>query len=1387
MADPVTIGVLGAVAARLIGNATDLNLCSLAASVIGARADAFAMDTYERIRARLGRADTADPLRDNDHLARGTVRAALLATLSCVDRVLEGEDADALSAGNSKAPKALKKQLACLIANLESADARGGRAVNRRRFEAALAEGALLLGAPDLDEAGFEVIGRQNRPAAGKNATDADVSSFRDARTRILPGIDESVTNKVLDWGEYPASVRDHVGTAVHCGFFDLEEHWLNDFGHFYAAELRQDTNLYRIATVIHADRVDSSLSRIEASVDDANALWKTASENYEGLGERLDELNSATAQMLEALDEVRKRFALDGNDVFVRFASSGGPSAGADGDYSSFYFAREEDDFVGRDDALAQIRERLLDDPRDFAWMAVCGDAATGKSRLAFQLLEENEARWRLSGFVRSEVIRNADVSIRSGQSISDPALFVLDYAGNNPEKCASFIEKCAALARSADFPIRAVVLVRRPSDRFFSFVKNSEGLAASECQVAFDYEDKRNLDSRALMLEPLAEPEILAMMRSRMVLTAQSADPGSTPAAVRDTDDAQLLEYLDYFDSKRRPLFAAMVADALQRNALSRDSLGEGQEQARLRLFWEYLESQYMKRWRHAAESESILDRHLTFATLSTMCRGLTDAGWLRLRNDASFGEAAKVMLPANEEDLTAGEPDAYLKEGSALQAIVGSRRKSDDYPYPILEPDLIGESLLLLALGEGGERLCGENSVVARHRRKYLRDMAWVADPDGSAFFAGLVAEDFPDHARDLSWLLPTRPAKENAVARSILLRNLASVAIDAFRDRAAELRDIERVEALVERFDFNEEAPDEAVNHYAEALDGLGERVSFVINKSRLPRDRIKPVALEDPQKSGRMIFGSASAYDDPEELLPTASGVAAGDLGAVSRRSAGDDGMQAAYLKSDAATAERALVFLRKAFDVGESHIFGSRPFETRLRFAHVVRHALASVFWSNRSDPGKFGFANTPLSDDEAARRLAFADSLEARLGGDSPDEETIALAALLTHIVIYAEAGEAADRGRLVYQAICNLIDHVGFRRSDTAAQAIGFLNNYSVQLFNSVKDEEPAVARERFDDLRRRARQLAEGALELPGLRRRERRTIISAYCNVIHRVAKAFRSHKLPADEILKDGISDFISFGRTHGYDPIRAPVVDMCALFLGVAEEQGIPVGDFASDLEHIATAAGFDGMGLNDQYWTDMPYALLKFATCEPSSWPAMRKVIARMASDGGMRVRDELAGVLQSRALDGSLDAARGVDLVEIADPVDCRRPDLRLATFAAALQAGQSDWAADEIDRWWTTGDTDDDLRARVLAFNAFSIFARWQGVDDPQVRKNRSRLIRILKADGEDDGSADSKIRRVHDVAAADAAAMLARLEIAAGQPPDDWIMCTGASDG
>lgn len=1078
--------------------------------------------------------------------------------------------------------------------------------------------------------------------------------------------------------------------------------------------------------------------------------------------------LTRDTLAKLKAAEDRRNGFKLGASQVF--FSPQVAQQGGVRESFKSFYFGEQADGFLGRAAVLAAIRERLLapDPDRPFRWAAICGDAGTGKSRLALHLLQSEVAGWPLSGFVRAGFVRNADQAMTDLSGISGPTLFVVDYAGGSPEACCTFLERCAQLAGDAPYPIRALVLVRRSDDRFFDLIRDGiDDAAAINSQLRFSSAEGGDDFSGAWQLEGLGDADTRALMAERIARVG--ADTGTAIGV-----DEDLLALLDDYDETRRPLFALIVAEMLAHGLVRvrhTRHTGTSREEAQLRLLWDYLAHQHVRWRKHRVgdggrdpdDDKDAIDRHLSFLILSTMCRGLADSDWQRLFDNQVLGEDAAALLPGHPDHpgRAAARGVPLLDEKNLLAALSGAVRSGKQALYPILEPDLVGESLVLMAFHARGDEICSSD-IVAEQRRLFLRRFGWCADPAGMAFFTVLVAQDFPEHAAQFHWLLDEENA-DNAPYRARLFRNLVRVTSGPLRTRAAAMADVARFEQLLADFPTDPAHDTDVQREHAAGVRDIAEQLVFIINKSRAPRIATDVAPLDDKQ-------GRRDAFDQAAR--------------STGRQAAPGDGQAIYDLHSDAETVARALVVLRGLCEVSIETALSAAGFALRKPHADIVASALNTVFWRDR-ESSEHGFAATPPDAEEIAARDRLAERVEQSLKVDPDGEVTVAVAAYLTSAIIYAEQGDDCTRGCIAFDAVRALSDIDGFTLADTLHAALRLIVNHSFneaqsRLDRKVEGEAPPP----LDDIVRVASALFRKAIGLTDLTEGLRRPIGTTWCDIVTRLA--YYEGQCGRDPLpgLIEGQRLYADFIAAQGGVQVTRDTIDLFNALCGAQREAGCTDEDTLRDYAAHVRSHGFDTESLNDRSWTNLRYHW--WLLCE--SQPAVRADISNLAVAAcdqiGERAAGELAAALADwlpkAALDGEwIDELAGHALGWPNGGIASdRRAALRLALFAQRLINGRDDAVFADLERLWCDGEGGDLLSGQAEALACLRVLVGWYGVADARLATWRRRLLDLFAVPP--GPMAHSEARRALNDAALAAATSFAQFEIALGGEPDDWLL-------
>jgi hypothetical protein len=201
---------------------------------------------------------------------------------------------------------------------------------------------------------------------------------------------------------------------------------------------------------------------------------------------------------------------------------------------------------FLGREAALAELDEFLnAERNQPFTWWLVTAGGGAGKTRLARELcLRMRRRAWR-AGFLPSSFV--ADTSALDAWSPRTPTLIVADYVMKRIEEIR---ELAARLARRAGLPPLRLLLLEREAGKVF---KNQFlGSDQSNREVI----EQARYQPEPLSLSELSEDEIWGLVE---------ACPWLPNAARVPLTRNEFFKRLDQLDSRRRPLVAMILAEAL------------------------------------------------------------------------------------------------------------------------------------------------------------------------------------------------------------------------------------------------------------------------------------------------------------------------------------------------------------------------------------------------------------------------------------------------------------------------------------------------------------------------------------------------------------------------------------------------------------------------------------------------------------------------------------------------------------------------------------------------------------------------------------------------------------------------------------------------------
>jgi hypothetical protein len=366
-------------------------------------------------------------------------------------------------------------------------------------------------------------------------------------------------------------------------------------------------------------------------------------------------------------------------------------------GGLNRFFFGTQKIPLVGRDADLAALDE-FLGGPAPFAWWLVAGPGGLGKSRLALELCLRHGMVWR-AGFLPSDYTA---YDFRTWKP-SQPTLIVVDYVMSRAKAIGELIRTLYLRRNELLFPVRVLLLER-----------DTEG----------DWLDRlhgrRGRDRAALLTARHAEPHVLKPLSSE--------DLWKTIAFMLDDvgqphpDKAATMSLLRSIDPEGRPLFAALLADALAAGV-------RPPHWNRQVLVEQVLEREEANWW----EPAGVSDQDKNLLALATLSGGLN-------RGDRH--------PPAIAERLASFSPQRY-------RTMIGEDAAERLAP---LQPDIVGELFVL-------ERLSPANAADALVDA--FRDAAWnEKQGTGIADFLYRAASDFAPHEA-----LPrlAKPATETSAER------------------------------------------------------------------------------------------------------------------------------------------------------------------------------------------------------------------------------------------------------------------------------------------------------------------------------------------------------------------------------------------------------------------------------------------------------------------------------------------------------------------------------------------------------------------------------------------------------------------------------------------
>ena len=373
---------------------------------------------------------------------------------------------------------------------------------------------------------------------------------------------------------------------------------------------------------------------------------------------------------------------------------------------------------FVGRDQEMAMLEEFLADERRAFQWWRVIAAGGSGKSRLALELC------WRkfLDGWTVG-FLEPTDPDVWDKWRVERDTLIVVDYtiAKWDPYKVAEIIFHLAGQAG----PQRVRLLVLERSDAgpwWESFMSSGGGQRAQKVKNS-SYRSGESSEQGEGIGEPLPLPALGDSAIRSIIGYVLGREVGA--------DSWEVSEF-KRIDPLGRPLFAAFYADALHRNPRRNEwSLGDLAEEI---LRHKILEN-------HGASGVVLDPGHVNLLVLATLVGGISYG--VEDKSEGHQEEQVTWAMVRDREDLKEFLPARWDSDQIARLA---SYSDPGDTFLPALQPDPLGEALVLNRLGEKPILVRGENRVDANAAADALLAVAADLAPHYSSAWIKRAFQDF-----------------------------------------------------------------------------------------------------------------------------------------------------------------------------------------------------------------------------------------------------------------------------------------------------------------------------------------------------------------------------------------------------------------------------------------------------------------------------------------------------------------------------------------------------------------------------------------------------------------------------------------------------------------
>jgi len=363
-----------------------------------------------------------------------------------------------------------------------------------------------------------------------------------------------------------------------------------------------------------------------------------------------------------------------------------------ADTAQNQLHYLSQHIPFVGRWDDFERL-EAFVAATGFFRWQLLAGHGGMGKSRLALEYCLSKNSMFRAG------IMTDGDMKLDFSKWQPDkPTILVLDYASKDESLLREILEQLSERRKDLDCKVRLLLLDRETQPEWFKKIRGADTTEAAiiDCRYEHPWEVKT-----------IGDQEILGIMHFIL-----ESGPGQSQFS-----DSSLLERLENLDHLKRPLFAAILAQAISENT----QLPKWDQDTLLRHVIERRKTHY---WRGVTQNDEAL------LALATIVGGITSS------DDNFPKQIATIRDIANKPRL------------EIFKSLGGYAREKDgtgtyEQVLPPWEPDIIGELFVLDFLQDD------QNIMATNHLREIILQEAWTRNPKATFSFLNRTAQDHPSH--------------------------------------------------------------------------------------------------------------------------------------------------------------------------------------------------------------------------------------------------------------------------------------------------------------------------------------------------------------------------------------------------------------------------------------------------------------------------------------------------------------------------------------------------------------------------------------------------------------------------------------------------------------